>query len=134
MPPRKSDASKAGATGDEGAGTPSKDKDKEGVNVEVVPSHVMIYRVALIGVPAILPLPASRRICSFVFLDRRNMEEADLGLPRTMVQRLAKGVLPANTQIQKDAALALSKSATVFVSYLSSQYVCTYPRLAFYAA
>lgn len=37
-----------------------------------------------------------------------------------MVQRLAKGVLPANTSIQKDALLALSKSATVFVNYLSS--------------
>lgn len=36
-----------------------------------------------------------------------------------MVQRLAKGVLPANTSIQKDALLALSKSATVFVNYLS---------------
>ncbi|KAF2094856.1 histone-fold-containing protein, partial [Rhizodiscina lignyota] len=44
----------------------------------------------------------------------------DLSLPRTMVQRLAKGVLPANTQIQKDALLAMSKSATVFVNYLSA--------------
>ncbi|KIW06903.1 uncharacterized protein PV09_02573 [Verruconis gallopava] len=44
----------------------------------------------------------------------------DLALPRTMVQRLAKGVLPPNTQIQKDALLAISKSATVFVNYLSS--------------
>jgi len=35
-----------------------------------------------------------------------------------MIQRLAKGVLPSNTQVQKDAVLALSKSATVFVSYL----------------
>lgn len=47
----------------------------------------------------------------------------DLSLPKTMVQRLAKGVLPANTQIQKDALLAISKSATVFVNYLSTQYV-----------
>jgi len=37
-----------------------------------------------------------------------------------MVQRLAKGVLPANTQIQKDALLAISKSATVFVNYLAT--------------
>jgi len=36
-----------------------------------------------------------------------------------MVQRLAKGVLPPNTQIQKDAITAMSKSATVFVNYLS---------------
>lgn len=46
-----------------------------------------------------------------------------------MVQRLAKGVLPPNTQIQKDALLAMSKSATVFVNYLTSQYVATLPSL-----
>ncbi|KAF2833109.1 histone-fold-containing protein [Ophiobolus disseminans] len=44
----------------------------------------------------------------------------DLNLPKSIVQRLAKGVLPPNTQIQKDALLAMSKSATVFVSYLTS--------------
>jgi len=44
----------------------------------------------------------------------------DLSLPRSMIQRLAKGVLPANTQVQKDALLALCKSATVFVSYLAN--------------
>ncbi|KAF2842472.1 histone-fold-containing protein [Patellaria atrata CBS 101060] len=51
---------------------------------------------------------------------RESMSVEDLSLPRTMVQRLAKGVLPPNTQIQKDALLAMSKSATVFVNYLSS--------------
>ena len=45
----------------------------------------------------------------------------DLLLPRTMCQRLAKGVLPANTQIQKDALLAMSKSATVFINYIGMQ-------------
>ena len=40
-----------------------------------------------------------------------------------MVNRLSKGVLPSNTSVQKDAALAISKSATVFVNYLASQYV-----------
>ena len=39
-----------------------------------------------------------------------------------MVQRLAKGVLPPNTIIQKDAITAMSKGATVFVNYLSAQY------------
>lgn len=39
-----------------------------------------------------------------------------------MIARLAKGVLPANTQIQKDALLAMHKSATVFVSYIASKY------------
>ena len=43
----------------------------------------------------------------------------DLSLPRTMVQRLAKGVLPPNTSLHKDAVLALSKGATVFINYLA---------------
>ena len=46
----------------------------------------------------------------------------DLALPKTMVQRLAKGVLPSNTRIEKDAITAMSKSATVFVNYLSNGY------------
>lgn len=41
-----------------------------------------------------------------------------------MISRLSKGVLPPNTQIQKDALSALSKSATVFVNYIASKYVC----------
>ncbi|KAK2754261.1 hypothetical protein FQN54_007140 [Arachnomyces sp. PD_36] len=44
----------------------------------------------------------------------------DCLLPRTLTARLAKGVLPPNTQIQRDGVLALTKAATVFVSYLSS--------------
>ncbi|RFU35959.1 hypothetical protein B7463_g295, partial [Scytalidium lignicola] len=83
MPPRKSDASRAGgANGDEGSGTPTaKDAQKtvEGINLE------------------------------------------DLNLPKSIVTRLAKGVLPPNTQIQGNATLAMSKSATVFVNYLASQ-------------
>jgi len=47
----------------------------------------------------------------------------DLSLPKSMIARLAKGVLPANTQIHKDALLALHKSATVFVSYIAAKYV-----------
>jgi len=49
----------------------------------------------------------------------------DLSLPKSMIARLAKGVLPANTQIHKDALLALHKSATVFVNFIASKYVCT---------
>ncbi|KAF2422370.1 histone-fold-containing protein, partial [Tothia fuscella] len=44
----------------------------------------------------------------------------EYNLPRTMIQRLSKGMLPPNTQIQKDALLAISKSATVFVNYLTA--------------
>ncbi|CCU75461.1 H2A domain containing protein [Blumeria hordei DH14] len=45
----------------------------------------------------------------------------DLNLPKSIVTRLAKGVLPANTQIQSNAMLALTKSATIFISYIASQ-------------
>lgn len=44
----------------------------------------------------------------------------DLTLPRSIITRLAKGVLPPNTQIQSNAALAMSKSAVVFVNHLSN--------------
>ncbi|KAF2154609.1 histone-fold-containing protein [Myriangium duriaei CBS 260.36] len=51
---------------------------------------------------------------------RESISVEDLNLPRTMIQRLSKGVLPSNTQIQRDALLALSKSATVFVNFLAA--------------
>ncbi|KAJ2907066.1 uncharacterized protein MKZ38_008634 [Zalerion maritima] len=43
----------------------------------------------------------------------------DLTLPKSIITRLAKGVLQPNTQIQANAILALSKSATVFINYLA---------------
>ncbi|ETI23967.1 hypothetical protein G647_05774 [Cladophialophora carrionii CBS 160.54] len=43
----------------------------------------------------------------------------DLLLPRSLISRLARGSLPPNTSLQKDALLALTRSATVFVSYLA---------------
>ncbi|KAK7430791.1 hypothetical protein QQZ08_002580 [Neonectria magnoliae] len=54
----------------------------------------------------------------------RTREEAiaieDLTLPKSIITRLAKGVLPPNTQIQANAILAMSNSATLFISYLAS--------------
>ncbi|OBT89273.1 hypothetical protein VE02_02555 [Pseudogymnoascus sp. 03VT05] len=44
----------------------------------------------------------------------------DLNLPKSIVTRLAKGVLPPSTQIQGNAMLAMTKSATVFVGYLAT--------------
>ncbi|KAL6872683.1 histone-fold-containing protein [Trichoderma longibrachiatum] len=56
--------------------------------------------------------------------DKGKAEDAvtieDLTLPKSIITRLAKGILPPNTQIQGNAILALSKSATVFISYLAS--------------
>lgn len=51
-----------------------------------------------------------------------NARLQDYLLPRSLTIRLAKAVLPPNTTIQKDAVLAIQKAATVFISYLSSQY------------
>ncbi|KAL2067197.1 hypothetical protein VTL71DRAFT_1621 [Oculimacula yallundae] len=55
--------------------------------------------------------PASAR-------DGINIE--DFNLPKSIVTRLAKGVLPPNTQVQGNAMIATTKSATVFVNYLAS--------------
>ncbi|KNG85921.1 CBF/NF-Y family transcription factor [Aspergillus nomiae NRRL 13137] len=55
----------------------------------------------------------------------------DYLLPRSLTLRLAKSVLPPNTSIQKDAVLAIQKAATVFVSYLSSQYYSPPPPFYF---
>ncbi|PNY24343.1 DNA polymerase epsilon subunit D, partial [Tolypocladium capitatum] len=52
--------------------------------------------------------------------DRDAVTIEDLTLPKSIITRLAKGVLPPNTQIQANAILAVSKSATVFINYLAS--------------
>ncbi|KAI0478260.1 histone-fold-containing protein, partial [Xylaria cf. heliscus] len=56
--------------------------------------------------------------------DKDSAKEAvtieDLTLPKSIITRLAKGVLPSNTQIQANAILAMSKSATVFINHLAN--------------
>ncbi|KAK5987342.1 DNA polymerase epsilon subunit D [Cladobotryum mycophilum] len=52
--------------------------------------------------------------------DKEPVTIEDLSLPKSIITRLAKGILPPNTQIQGNAILALSKSATVFISYLAA--------------
>ncbi|KAG5518021.1 hypothetical protein PMAC_003205 [Pneumocystis sp. 'macacae'] len=44
----------------------------------------------------------------------------DLNLPRSVVLKLAKKVLPEHTNIQKDAITALMRGSSVFINYLSS--------------
>ena len=46
----------------------------------------------------------------------------ELQLPKSIITRLAKGVLPPNTQIQANAILAMTKSATVFINHLANAY------------
>ncbi|KAK8141823.1 hypothetical protein G3M48_009833 [Beauveria asiatica] len=52
--------------------------------------------------------------------ENEKMTVEDLMLPKSIITRLAKGVLPANTQIQANAIMAMSKSTTVFISYLAA--------------
>lgn len=101
MPPRKSNVSTTSNGAENGAEAPPQKaaKEKDGMSVEVSP-------------------PNSTSKAS----DMADPSQ-DLSLPKSMVARLAKGVLPANTSIQKDALLALHKSATVFVNYIASTYV-----------
>jgi histone H3/H4 len=42
-------------------------------------------------------------------------------LPRSTISRLAKEALPEGSQIPKDGLLALLRSSTVFISYLSAE-------------
>ncbi|KAH6619812.1 histone-fold-containing protein [Chaetomium sp. MPI-SDFR-AT-0129] len=51
--------------------------------------------------------------------ERDTLTIEDLTLPKSIITRLAKGMLPPNTQIQANAILALTKSATVFISHLA---------------
>ncbi|BFZ60114.1 hypothetical protein YB2330_001136 [Saitoella coloradoensis] len=44
----------------------------------------------------------------------------DLSLPRSVVTRLAKGVMSEGTNVQKDSVLAMTKAATAFVNYLAA--------------
>ncbi|KAK7750405.1 hypothetical protein SLS62_007704 [Diatrype stigma] len=52
--------------------------------------------------------------------DREKKEGRDAVTIESIITRLAKGVLPPNTQIQTNAVLAMSKSATVFINHLAS--------------
>ncbi|KAI4248121.1 MAG: hypothetical protein L6R40_001210 [Gallowayella cf. fulva] len=107
MPPRKSNVSQVSATGDEG--TPAKEK-ADGVNIEVSDLHVIFNHENVL-----------LYYLYKLFVGEKVYFVLDLSLPRTMVQRLAKGVLPPNTQIQKDAILAMCKGATVFVNHIADK-------------
>lgn len=113
MPPRKSNVSQVTATDPEG--TPSKERD--GINIEV-PNP---YSPFVVTLPYRNPPGTPQTDAPDYDSDTTALQ--DLSLPRTMVQRLAKGVLPPNTILHKDAILAMSKGATVFINYLAQAYV-----------
>jgi len=112
MPPRKSNVSQISATDPEGGGTPLKERD--GINIEVQTNSSRICQLKLS-----LHTRGAFRNLSPIGRSHHSNSHQDLSLPRTMVQRLAKGVLPPNTSLHKDAILAMSKGATVFINYLA---------------
>ena len=48
----------------------------------------------------------------------------DLELPKSNLARISKNALPDGTVVAKDARLAISRSATVFINYLTAMYPC----------
>lgn len=77
-------------------------KDREAVSIEVRPCRARVTRRYADDAPCDSPLQ-------------------DLALPKSIITRLVKGILPTNTQVQANAMLAMSKSATVFINYLAAQ-------------
>ncbi|CAB09118.1 DNA polymerase epsilon subunit D [Schizosaccharomyces pombe] len=51
---------------------------------------------------------------------KETSELDDLALPRSIIMRLVKGVLPEKSLVQKEALKAMINSATLFVSFLTS--------------
>ncbi|KAI6714618.1 hypothetical protein JHW43_002882 [Diplocarpon mali] len=125
MPPRKSDASKA-ATGDEA--TPGKDAgivNGFGVNIDVREppydaARCRCPRAAVVIALHHLARSKTRWNGATEWRGTGADAKQDLSMPKSIVTRLAKGVLPPNTQIQGNATIAISKSATVFVNYVAS--------------
>lgn len=122
MPPRKSDVRASTPVAAEETSPPAnpqqekKDKDKEKDAQKAKGEDAITIEVCV----------CSARVLKYInpHKEKANFRlSQDLNLPKSIVTRLAKGTLPPNTQIQGNAILALSKSATVFISYLASQYV-----------
>ncbi|KAF9640032.1 putative cbf nf-y family transcription factor protein [Lasiodiplodia theobromae] len=65
-------------------------------------------------------MPARKSNASAAADEDTGLSVEDLNLPKTMVNRLAKGALPPNFNVQSVAQSAISKSATVFVNYLTA--------------
>lgn len=140
MPPRKSDSSRRNDV------TMAKFvlNDPEGaVPATAAPAAVAVPPLAPSPAPAPVVRPGSTPVAadpvemdtdrpseSAPPSDRRSDKDArdavaieDLNLPKSIITRLAKGVLPPNTQIQANAILAMTKGATVFISHLANAYV-----------
>ncbi|KAJ6787150.1 hypothetical protein PWT90_05411 [Aphanocladium album] len=124
MPPRKSDARKSDVSG--AATTAAADADASQITVadESVLSAAgggggdkSIAEGAEGGASS---SKKGKEAAAAAAADNDKTTIEDLTLPKSIITRLAKGVLPANTQIQGNAILAMSKSTTVFINYLAA--------------
>ncbi|KAG9255153.1 histone-fold-containing protein [Emericellopsis atlantica] len=111
--PRKSDVSTArfALKDDVQEATPSQSDQSAPAHVEPAPTTAP---AAAAGTPTESHQEGGEK------RDKDTYAIEDLSLPKSIITRLAKGVLPPNTQIQANAVLAMSKSTTVFVNYLAS--------------
>lgn len=77
--------------------------------------------------PDLLCVRASRAVCSRLLCRRPVVSphtamdpEAEFGLPVASITRIVKSRLPEGVQVGKDAKLAFSKAAGIFVLYLTA--------------
>ena len=116
MPPRKSNVSIAGsAAAAATASTPASP-----TTTTNGPGDTSILSTTTTGVGAEPKSPTAKKGSRQSQQQQDDVGIDDLLLPRSLTSRIARGMLPPNTSLQKDAVLALTKSATVFISYLAA--------------
>ncbi|KKY20005.1 putative cbf nf-y family transcription factor [Phaeomoniella chlamydospora] len=115
-----SSKSKDKADGEHG-GEKEKEKDKDALGIDVcVLDRRMVLPNPLFGIYLTIVHHFNAANSILVLVPTRLTIYQDLLLPRTLLSRLARGVLPPNTSISKDALLALTKASSVFISHLAS--------------
>ncbi|CAK7213916.1 hypothetical protein SBRCBS47491_001968 [Sporothrix bragantina] len=124
MPPRKSDA--AARKSDAGAAAPAAvtDEARPTTATSQAPSLAELVGTAdpleQRGAADARPATAEKEKEPSKPRNSDAVTIEDLNMPRSIITRLAKGVLPPNTQIQGSAITGMSKSATVFISHLAN--------------
>ncbi|KAI0922372.1 hypothetical protein AcV7_005921 [Taiwanofungus camphoratus] len=71
------------------------------------------------------PMPRSKEVATGPVSAQAQQEAVSEGienfeLPRTLVTKIARSVLPDNAKMQKEVVLALLKASTVFINYLAA--------------
>ncbi|KAJ4272202.1 hypothetical protein NW762_000913 [Fusarium torreyae] len=131
MPPRKSNSRKSDTStarfvpmDDVTPLEPSPAADAPTTDVPApVPAPAAAETSTIEAQPGTSPSPTMEKKDKDKDKDKESKEHVtieDLTLPKSIITRLSKGVLPPNTQIQANAIMALSQSTTVFINYLAS--------------